>query len=275
MKKHFLIAALLSLAMSQSAIAAGGLMVTPNRVVLNEKNASQEVKLINRGTESVTYRISFQHLRMNKDGSYTEIKDTAGAKEKFADEIIPFSPRQTTLKAGETQTVRLVFKKPSGIADGEYRSHLLMQEEAPADLGKNVETAKTDKKDKRISVILKPLFGASIPVIATVGKVDAKAEIKNVKISGNKLKLTLARSGNASVYGDLIVTTTDKQSGKQTEIGALNSVSVFFPYDERLVTITLDKAAKTSAEAVDVKFYGKKEDGQTDKNNILAASSVK
>src|SRR4051812_14773746 len=127
-KKIFALSFLASLLVASKIASAGGLMVIPSRVDLNEKNTSQEVRLINKGNEVTTYRISFQHLRMNKNGSYEEI--TSAGKENFADDVVRFSPKQVTLKPGEVQTIRLMFKKPADLADGEYRSHLLMKEEA-------------------------------------------------------------------------------------------------------------------------------------------------
>ena len=43
-----------------------------------------------------------------------------------------------TLAPGETQAVRLLLRKPGNLADGEYRSHLLMQN-VPKDAGVSIE----------------------------------------------------------------------------------------------------------------------------------------
>jgi P pilus assembly chaperone PapD len=254
---------------------AGGLMVTPSRVNLDEKSTSQEVKLINKGDEVTTYRVSFQHLRMNKSGAYEEIKEGASGQEQFADDVVRFSPKQVTLKPGETQTVRLMFKKSKELAAGEYRSHLLLKEEAPADFGKNVEQV-AKKDSKKISVVLKPLFGASIPVVVTNGKIDSSVEIKEAKVKGKNVSLTLARSGNASAYGDLVVTLTDKNTGKKQEVGGLNNVSVFYPYAERDVVIALNapKEIKLADQLVEVSFYGKNKELATDKEKLLAKKII-
>ncbi len=274
-KKNLLI---LGFVLSSLTIAkfanAGGIMITPSRVDLSEKNTSQEVKLINKGNETTTYRITFQHLRMNKNGTYEEIKETAQGKEQFADDLVAFSPKQVTLKPGEVQTVRLMFKKSANLNDGEYRSHLLLREEASADFGKNVEQPKKDGGKKTISVVLKPLFGTSIPVVVTKGNVSGKAEIKEAAVKSRKaVNVRLARSGNASVFGDLIVTLTDK-SGKKSEIGTLNNIAVFYPYDEREVSIALNKDVKASDGTLEVNYYGKTKDYATDKNKVLAKKTV-
>jgi hypothetical protein len=255
---------------------AGGLMVVPSRVSIDEKNPSQEVKLINKGTEVTTYRVSFQHLRMNKNGAYEEIKEgSKDGQEQFADDLVQFSPKQVTLKPDETQTVRLMFKKPKDLADGEYRSHLLLKEEASADFGKNVDEV-TKKNSKKISVTLKPLFGASIPVVVTNGSVVSSVEIKDAKIKDKKASFTLDRSGNASVYGDLLVTAVDKNTGKKQELGALNNVSVFYPYPNRNVVIDLNlpKEIKLANQMIEINYYGKNKELVTDKEKILARKII-
>ncbi|MFT6332099.1 MAG: P pilus assembly chaperone PapD, partial [Lentimonas sp.] len=82
---------------------ASGLMVTPSRVELDEKNSTKEVKLINKSKETIIYRVSLQHLRMKSNGEYVEItpEEEASAPEKFADSLLRFSPRKITLKPNE------------------------------------------------------------------------------------------------------------------------------------------------------------------------------
>lgn len=222
---------------------AGSLMVTPNRVELdNKNNKTSEVQLINRSDQTTTYRVSFQHLRMTTDGAYEEIEPGKENGEKFADDLIRFSPKQVTLKPGETQTVRLMIKKSDSAKNGEYRSHLLFREEAPADFGTNVE--KKSKNDKNISVVLKPLFGISIPVLVKNGQVTANASIKNLTLKTDAkdndiLAVELARSGNGSTYGNVTVTLSPKNSDKKYDIGTLNNVAIFYPNENRKVNVPL------------------------------------
>ena len=48
----------------------------------------------------------------------------AAPGEHFADGMLSWSPRQITLQPGTAQVVRLMVRKPEGLAEGEYRSHL-------------------------------------------------------------------------------------------------------------------------------------------------------
>jgi P pilus assembly chaperone PapD len=236
------LAVLLSSLFLAKASYAGNLMVTPSRVELDNKTKTTEVQLINRSDQTTTYRVSFQHLRMTTDGAYEEVAKGQEGKDKFADDMVRFSPKQVTLKPGETQTIRLMVKKSDGAKAGEYRSHLLFREEAPAEFGANVENK--EKNDKKISVVLKPLFGISIPVIVRNGEVTANAIIKNLAVKTDSkdndiLSVELARTGNGSTYGNVTVSLTPKGSDKKYDIGAVNNVAVFYPNESRKVTVPL------------------------------------
>ena len=82
-----------------------------------------QVDLINNGSEPATYRISLVNQRMGEDGQFLPV-DTPLAGELFANDMVQFSPRQVTLQPGTSQTVRVMVRKPAGLAAGEYRSHL-------------------------------------------------------------------------------------------------------------------------------------------------------
>ena len=253
-------------------------MITPQRVELDNKNKSTEVKLINRNNDATTtYRISFIHFKMTEDGRYETIKDgdVSNIEEKFADDLVIYSPRRVTLKPNETQTIRLMLKNPSNIASGEYRSHLLFQEEAPADFGRSIE--KRPKGDNKLSITIKPLFAISIPVIAKVGELNGRVNIAKLEIqkpnkqNGDKesLLIGLARSGNSGAYTNIVATFTPKGSETKQEIGKMNGVAVFYPYPSRNVIIPIDvsKNLKLSNGTIEAKVYARGSDNESATNN--------
>ncbi|MGA1790169.1 MAG: molecular chaperone [bacterium] len=227
-------------------IAQASLMVTPTRIVFEGRVRTQEVSLIHRGDKETTYRISFQHMRMKPDGSYEEIQEPK-PNEQFADEFIRYSPRQVTLKPGQSQTIRLMARKPKNLPAGEYRSHMLFKEIAPPDLGFNIEREKGKPEDIAVQTIA--LFGVSIPVIVRHGNLSANIKIQEAKVTTGEnfngkenlpiLSLNLTRSGNSSVYGDICVTYTPENTSKQCEIGRLLGIAVFCPNDTRHISIPL------------------------------------
>lgn len=212
---------------------SGELLVSPTRVVFEGRTRAADIILNNRGNKETTYRLSLVNLHMDADGNYQD--ETSEASYPTANEIIRFSPRQVTLQPGQTQKVKLMLRKSKGMDAGEYRSHLKLQTLPDPSFGKDVEAQAVD--DGEIGIRLIPLFGVSIPVIVRVGDTSATATITDVSVGKNILKATLGRSGNQSLYGDVIV----MQGGKM--VGALKGVAVFVPNQKRNVKIALDTEA--------------------------------
>ena len=110
---------------SLGCYAMGQLMVSPTRVVFEGSDRSKQINLVNNGAETARYRISLVRRNMNADGKIVAVDENEPGM--YADEMVRFSPRQVTLAPGQSQTVRLMLRKKSGTADGEYRSHMLFQ----------------------------------------------------------------------------------------------------------------------------------------------------
>lgn len=214
-----------------------------------------EVRMVNKSEEIKSYRISLQHLRMLQDGRYEEIKDGNKAGEKFLDDILLFSPKRITLKPNQMQVIRLAVKRGNDFASGEYRSHMLFQEE-PSSEFKPENNIEFKAKNQNFTVTLRPLFGISIPVIITRGSLEAKVEIANInfKNSNNTISFDLLREGNKSEFGDIII--LQKTFASEKEIGWLNNLSVFYPYKKRNIVINLSKQL-VSGDKVIVKYVKK------------------
>jgi len=243
---------------------AGDLLVAPTRVVLDGHLRAAEIMLNNKGTKEATYRISFTHVKMDDNGRYIEVgdKDAQNPGLKFADDIIRYSPHQVTLRPGETQVVKVMVRPSEGLAEGEYCSHLMFRAMPDASMGKDIEAQKPEHG--KISVHLIPIYGVSIPIIVRHGTLAAQAKVSNARLSGNNLTLTITRSGNKSVYGDVIAT----EAGSDTVVGQLRGVAVLATNERRNVSIPLT-APVTGA--LSVEYRERAEDG----GKVLDKTSVK
>jgi P pilus assembly chaperone PapD len=223
---------------------AGDLMLTPTRVVFSGRNRSAEIMLKNRGNKTTTYRISFIDFGVNEKGEYTEVN----AYDKSAKDFIRYSPKQVTLEAGATQKVKLLLRKPTDLADGEYRSHLKFQAVPDSNFGADVEATKVTDQ---VSVKLIPLVGVSIPVIVQKGALQTDVSIKATR-SGDNVKVTLNRNGARSLMGELLV-----KSGN-TVISNTNA-SLLLPAKSKNFTIALPEAA--GDEKLTIEYVEMQDDG--------------
>lgn len=220
--------------------AMADLMLHPTRVVFEKNQRATQVELINNGTEGATYRVSLVNRRMTESGELVPVTEPLPG-EQFADQMLVFSPRQVTLAPGTTQTVRVMVRRPAGLAAGEYRSHLHF-EKLPDAAGKtSVESQ--GQSDGKIGIVLKVLVGASIPVIVRQGDTGASVTLSHLALQDKagaapSLALQMERSGNSSVYGDLAVSFAP-QGGRAVELARLGGLAVYTPNPLRRANVVL------------------------------------
>ena len=230
----------LFLALSATNIfAASQLMVTPTRIVFSEKIRSASVTIFNNGDAPGTYRISLVNKRMKENGEFENVKEAAQG-ELFSDKMIRFSPRQVVLEPGKSQIIRLGLRKPSGLVDGEYRSHMLFRA-IPLEAGKSVEQSM--RPSSGVSVSLTAIVGISIPVIIRHGKTDAEVSIVSAKLVPRQAKedrphivMELERSGNRSVYGGFLAEFI-ASDGDRKIVAQVDGVAVYTPGTKRSIKL--------------------------------------
>ncbi len=222
------------------SVGSGDLLIAPTRVMLEDSKRSIDVNLLNIGSKRATYRISLIHQRMNDDGKLEEIQ-TAGPGERFADELVQFSPHQVVLEPNVSQLVRIQLRLPAELEAGEYRSHILIRA-IPEPVGTDT-VVNTASGETGISMQLAPIYGVSIPLIVRHGKTSSAIGMKDLKlattVSGEQVVTGhLTRTGNASVYGEIQLMYI-KSGMVSTPIGNLGGVAVYSPNTDRNFSIRL------------------------------------
>lgn len=232
-ERFSLAAALMLLLLWWPQTSLAGLMLYPTRVVLESKDRSAQVELINNGDKPETYRIGIFNRRMTETGEVVAA-DKPQAGEQFADNMLRYSPRQVTLQPGKAQTVRIMVRKPAGLAAGEYRSHLQFDRVADAEGTANLENL--DKPEKGgIGIVLQALVGASIPVIVRHGETRVATTLTDLALEPDPgkdnallLSFTIKRVGTRSVYGDLMAIFTPAGAGP-LDVAKVSGVAVYVP----------------------------------------------
>ncbi len=218
------------------------LMLNPTRVVFARNMRAAQVELINNSSQSATYRITMVNRRMGESGEFINVTE-ALPDERFADAMLVWSPRQITLAPGTAQVVRVMVRKPEGLALGEYRSHLHFEKLADAaDLASSVDPGPGG--EARIGVLLKTLIGASIPVIVRHGALDASVALAQLTLQPGQggqapvLAFVLERGGNSSVYGDLHASLITR-AGSEHLLARASGVAVYTPNSLRRASLSL------------------------------------
>ena len=241
----------------------GDLLVAPTRIILDGRKGT-EIILNNIGDDVATYRVSVELRRMTPEGNL-EAVEAPNARETAAQAMVLYAPRKVTLPPHQPQSIRINARAPQGLADGEYRVHLLFRaipEPRPI-------TAEPPKEG--ISFRLTPIYGVTIPVIVRLGNLEAKAGIANVRktVEGGKpvVALDLNRSGERSTFGEVRVT----RPGLAEPLAVAGGVAIYTEVGKRSVTIPID--ARFAAQAtgpVTVEYIEKTPNGPV----LLASTSA-
>lgn len=241
MKRNLLLLLILLLITGIQSKAQGDLLVTPTRVVFEGNKQKEAFYLVNTGKDTATYSISFLQYNMKEDGSFMII-EKPDSGQLFANPYLRIFPRQVTLAPGEPQVIMLQCRRNADMLPGEYRSHIYFRAEKDY---KPLGMKNTDKETTQVSVQITPVFGISIPIIIRSGVVNVSTTLSNIKLETqqdtvNYIRLTLNRSGNSSVYGDLSIEYFPVK-GKPYEIGKVIGVSVYTNTNKRNILIRLNK----------------------------------
>jgi hypothetical protein len=215
------------------SFAQGNLLLTPRRILFEGSKRSIDLNLANIGQDTATFAISMIQLRMNEKGSFEQIT-VPDEGQQFADKNLRYFPRIVTLPPNDAQVVKVQVIRKNQLAPGEYRSHFYFRsipKVTPLDLEK-VEIDTTE-----IAVRLTPVFGITIPAIIRIGESNTEIGMSVTSLEfiheiGPTLKLRFTRTGDYSVYGDLIVNHISPQ-GEVTLVGRANGIAVYTPNQAR------------------------------------------
>ncbi|MFZ4579948.1 MAG: fimbria/pilus periplasmic chaperone [Myxococcota bacterium] len=219
----------------------GGITLVPTRIVLEGNVRSAEVLVQNSGRTPATMRVSLVHTRMTPAGVVEQV-DSPTPTDLLSESLLRLSPKQVLVEPGKAQRIRLIVRKPAGLPEGEYRVNLLVQQ-IPT-ITKTTGNLPAGKVGLQVVAI--PAI--SIPVIVRHGKLTATASLSDVRIEQKPKKpaeivVKLHRSGNRSVYGDLVATFQPAKSRKVVDAGLIRGIAVYVPLEARQVSIHINPEA--------------------------------
>lgn len=256
------------------AQATANIAVTPTRVILAGAVRTATIKLLNTGDTAATYRLSLVHLRMTEDGRLLEVTEPL-PEERFADDLIRFSPRSVTIEPNSCQVVRLQLRKPANLAAGEYRSHLRFQM-VPGDDTVEPELADPENS-KKVRVNMRTIYSMSIPIIVRQGDTTTSITLSDIRYSISQpdgkpmLSVCFNRSGNQSAYGDIEINFIPR-GGKAVTAGIFRGAAVYCPNTAitRQLPLSCDNALLQEGGRFMVKYTQQPDDG----GKLLAEASM-
>lgn len=230
----------------------GALSIFPTRLVIENNQRSGALTLRNNASSEVTYRLSLVEIGLNDQGGMVKLEAPYPEAHRSAANFVRYSPRQIRLRSGESQVIRVMVKNRRKMEEVEYRSHLEIRALPKVDEQSLADSAKDN--DKTLSVKTNTRVGISLPIIVRNGQTQASVSLKELALSNNKAGtaghalLTLARSGNRSVYGDIVLEWRKDGESKATPIGLIKGYALYHPTHTHPIRIPL--SSKLSAKAL-------------------------
>ena len=236
MKKIFFVCVIFSLLFSAQSYAR--VDIIPRKIVMDSRDRSAEITILNLFDKEGTFRIDVVYNRQNEDGTYTVI-ETPLSDDFDAGKIVRFSPRQFTLPSQGRQKIRLSLRKPADLPAGEYRFHVKALRFAELDGG-------TAPKQSGMGISMKMNVGVSIPVVVRHGDTQqAEAKITKPRLvslgeSGRpELQMTIERTGQQSSIGSLGATWEPDGYDQVDRIGYIENMNIFPEISYRDVAVPL------------------------------------
>lgn len=223
MKTRYFLTVGLFLAILWPGLASANLLIYPVRVSFDQKERVSELTLTNTSQTTNTYRLGWRENRALPEGGYEEIKQADAKSLPIASPMLRFAPRQVTLKPGERQLIKLSLRRPRELADGEYRSHLLLKALPPP---------RDPNESNGTSMQINMTMSFAVPVSVQQGSYDVNVEFDDAVIQYNPVKNTgtvkvsVSREGLHSSSGDMTAYWTPK-GGKERMLAKLADYSVW------------------------------------------------
>jgi len=229
--KKILLLIISSICLFSSFISYANLLISPTRIVFEERQRIAKVIVVNNSEEYKTYRLEWQEKKARTYGGYTDLKSTEVNPSAISG-LVRLSPSQIRLAPGERQVIKVALRKPRDLQDKEYRSHLVFK-------------ALPNEADKKagFGIRLDLILSYSIPVIFRKGSTEPVVKFTKVSIEKNKkqpsLAMTLNRSGNFSSFGKIEVFLKEYGSNKERKIAMLNDFSIYPELNKAALSLPL------------------------------------
>lgn len=211
-----------------STASYAGLLITPLQVVIEGRERSANIVLVNTGAREVTYRMGWEQLIQvqDKGGYILDDDEEATHLQDFA----VFTPRQITLQPKEKQTIRVAIRRPAELPDGEYKSHLKFR--IIDDGESTVSFGAAEPQGSEVRLGARVLASYSIPIVYRVGVQDVNISIFDPSFSINPrsgkmlIELPVGRSGLHGVIG-VVEAYHTPNGGSEMLISTLGNSSLY------------------------------------------------
>lgn len=217
-----------SVMMVAPAFAEGVLYVSPLRVEVKPNEQTTTLSVTNKSAGTKRYNVTAIDQTMTADG----VTQTVDNFEYSAKRMMRFMPRRIVLEPGQRQMVRVMIRRPNGLPDGDYHTHLLFEEEQPS-----VTASVSETLEKGFKLDIGAVYSVAIPVVIQHGTVSSSIALGDVTVNRapengapkGHILAVISRGGNAEATGFLTIKTADD---KMTDLVSARRVRIYREVDK-------------------------------------------
>lgn len=235
----YIMAAIWGFAVLFAGSAYADLSITPTLIHFEDGDRYKDVTLINTSEETKTYEMSWKFLEMQETGaSYKPVEGSVSAFD--VSKYVFYTPRRVTIPAKGSQKIRMAFRRPKEVPNGDYSAHLLF---SPSE-NPEINTEKRQAQSAAAGVSVK--VGYSIPVIVRAGQFVGAGDIGRINLTRstrNKLTVNVPvkrPAGDYGVIGAVKVYHLPAGGGEEL-VGEVVNANVFTEIDQRIIPVALNK----------------------------------
>lgn len=241
--------------------AAQAFTLAPTRLIFEGNSRAQELTIVNGTNQPQTYRVRLEDRLLKEDGEYEVITDPAVPF--VGSPLLRLSARQFVVAPSESATVRVLLRRPAGLASGEYRSHLVVTE-LPTMAAPTLDS----NAGNGVAVRITTVFGISIPVLVRSGETSARLSVSEVtRVASpevpelDTVNVKLSSVGNRSMFVDLRLMAARQRRG--APIAQSKGVAIYAPLNQRIMSLALnaEQTAKVRAGNVVLQYQEVNKDG--------------
>jgi len=246
------------------------LFVSPHRVDIPPDGRIEELNVANKSDVKRRYDLQVINQVMTENGTTERLDDFPYSAEK----MLVFRPKRFTLEPGERQVVRVMVKRPKGLADGDYHSHLLFRE---VPLRNQERDGFKEEGASKASFEIQALYGVAVPMVVQHGTVNSVMDFISAALTKDEngrsgLAIEFSRSGNAEAAALLSV--VHRLPGKEdTAVVTEQWVRIYREVDKirRVVGFTLTEGYNLSGGTLVLTLT---KDPRTSEAQVIATTEV-
>jgi fimbrial chaperone protein len=238
--------------------AIADLLVIPTRLTFEARERTEQVTLINTGTETRTYKLEWLEQKQTEGLNYTILPESALEQFDIASPYIRFSPRRVRLAPGESQMVKLLLRRKADMNGPEYRSHLKFTALPP-----ETDNEPSDGSGSPgMSIKFNVLTSYAIPVVITNSNAELDLTVSQMKFSrindkkypGN-LGFTVEKQVARGVFGNMTLFFRAVGADTYVPVGYLNGVNMF--HESKKISSTIAWSEKIDIQNGELKLVYK------------------